>query len=66
MFWLHHGNIDRLWWIWQNQQPIDRAFQIDGTRTLANVPPSDNATIDDLLNVGFVNGDYYDGTGPGH
>jgi tyrosinase len=53
MFWLHHGNIDRMWWIWQNQQPVNRAFQIAGTRTMLNSPPSDNATIADILDMGF-------------
>ncbi|KAK6067544.1 hypothetical protein SCUP234_11542 [Seiridium cupressi] len=52
LFWLHHGNIDRMWWVWQNQQPIERAFQIGGTRTMLNTPPSDNATIDDLIDLG--------------
>lgn len=44
---------------WQNQD-ITRAFQISGTRTLANVPPSDNATIEDLVGVGFVHGGVYE------
>ncbi|ORY58915.1 uncharacterized protein BCR38DRAFT_400025 [Pseudomassariella vexata] len=52
IFWLHHGNIDRVWWIWQNQNPIDRAFQIAGTRTLFNMPPSDNATVEDMIDLG--------------
>ncbi|KAH6656064.1 hypothetical protein BKA67DRAFT_562558 [Truncatella angustata] len=54
LFWLHHGNIDRMWWIWQNQKPVDRAFQIGGTRTMLNLPPSDNATIDDTINLGIL------------
>jgi tyrosinase len=56
MFWLHHGGIDRMWWIWQNQQPVERAFQIAGTKTMLNSPPSDNATIDDILNMGYNGG----------
>lgn len=61
LFWLHHGQVDRLWWIWQNQRPLERAFQINGTRTLGNSPPSADATIEDLINVGFVDGEYEEG-----
>lgn len=32
MFWLHHGQIDRTWWIWQNQDVAGRALQIGGPR----------------------------------
>ena len=56
LFWLHHGQIDRTWWIWQNlgeTGPAARAFQIAGTRTIFNQPPSPNATIDDLMDLGF-------------
>lgn len=57
LFWLHHGNVDRMWWIWQNQKPTERAFQIAGTRTMLNIPPSDNATIDDNINLGILGAD---------
>ncbi|KAH8646666.1 tyrosinase [Xylariales sp. PMI_506] len=53
IFWLHHGNIDRMWWIWQNQDPINRSFQIAGTRTMMDSPPSANATIEDLIGMGY-------------
>lgn len=39
--------------MWQNQDPAARAFQIAGTRTMLNQPASDNATIDDLMDLGF-------------
>jgi tyrosinase len=53
MFWLHHGQIDRTWWIWQNQQPVERAFDIAGTLTVFNDPPSANATVEDLIDMGL-------------
>ncbi|KAK8022411.1 Di-copper centre-containing protein [Apiospora rasikravindrae] len=56
MFWLLHANVDRVWWMWQNQAPLERSFRIAGTRTMANEPPSANATLDDWLDMGF-NGD---------
>ncbi|KAL5325795.1 hypothetical protein ACEPPN_006928 [Leptodophora sp. 'Broadleaf-Isolate-01'] len=27
VFWLHHGQVDRHWWIWQNQDPANRVQQ---------------------------------------
>lgn len=54
LFWLLHSMADRVWWMWQNQKPVERAFQIAGTRTSSNIPPSDNATIDDILDLGVV------------
>lgn len=29
-FWLHHANIDRIWWIWQNQDLATRQNAIAG------------------------------------
>ena len=54
MFWLHHSMVDRVWWMWQNQRPVERAFQIADTRTMRNKPPSDNATIDDIIDIGIA------------
>lgn len=36
VFWLHHAQIDRLWAIWQNQDPQARTFQVWGTQTAGN------------------------------
>jgi len=52
MFWLHHGQIDRTWWIWQNQDLAQRQNAIAGTITLNNNPPSRNGTLQDILNMG--------------
>ncbi|KAK6856634.1 hypothetical protein PG995_006821 [Apiospora arundinis] len=54
MFWLHHSQIDRTWWIWQNQKPLERVFQIAGTRTLLNYPASRDANIEDPLNLYYT------------
>lgn len=55
-FWLHHGQIDRVWWIWQNQDPESRTSAFGGTITSKNEPPSRNGTLNDTIDVG-VNGD---------
>ncbi|PSR90369.1 hypothetical protein BD289DRAFT_366202 [Coniella lustricola] len=60
-FWLHHSMVDRLFSTWQNQDIEARMFQISGTRTMANDPPSANATIEDLIGVGWVSGEYNEG-----
>ncbi|KAH8887984.1 putative tyrosinase [Thozetella sp. PMI_491] len=54
LFWLHHSMIDRVWWMWQNQDVKTRSFQIDGTRTMRNNPPSANATINDIIDLGYI------------
>ena len=56
VFWLHHGQIDRTWWIWQNQDIASRQDAISGTITMDNSPASRNGTLDDTLYLG-VNAD---------
>jgi hypothetical protein len=52
---LHHAQIDRVWWIWQNQDLNTRLTAIGDTITILNQPPSRNGTLDDLIDLG-VNG----------
>jgi tyrosinase len=51
-FFLHHAQIDRTWWIWQNQDSKTRQNAIAGTNTIFNFPPSANTTLDDLIDLG--------------
>lgn len=53
-FYLHHSMIDRVWWIWQNQDPENRETAISGTNTLHNNPPSENTTLDTLVDLGYA------------
>ncbi|KAH6671794.1 tyrosinase [Halenospora varia] len=55
-FYLHHAQIDRTWWIWQNQDIKNRQNAISGTITLNNSPPSRNGTLSDTISLG-VNAD---------
>ncbi|KAI1750880.1 hypothetical protein F4782DRAFT_531917 [Xylaria castorea] len=55
-FYFHHGQLDRLWAIWQEQAPADRLYATSDTQTWANSPPSPNATISDILDFGYVGG----------
>ncbi|KAH8808754.1 hypothetical protein F5884DRAFT_381033 [Xylogone sp. PMI_703] len=51
-FFLHHAQIDRTWWIWQNQDLPARLNAISGTITLNNSPPSRNGTLNDYVDLG--------------
>ncbi|KAL2784991.1 hypothetical protein BJX66DRAFT_347789 [Aspergillus keveii] len=53
LFWFHHAQVDRIWSIWQSRDLGTREFAIDGTQTLFNIPPSPNATLDDLMPFDF-------------
>ncbi|GIZ43681.1 hypothetical protein CKM354_000689800 [Cercospora kikuchii] len=60
IFYLHHAMIDRVWWIWQHtENPFQRQFSdeaISGTRTLLDMPPSANATLDDIIDFQYAAG----------
>ncbi|KAJ5193984.1 Tyrosinase [Penicillium cf. griseofulvum] len=56
-FWLHHGMIDRTWWIWQNLDLYKRLNAISGTGTFLNSPPSPNTTLDTLIDLGYAGGE---------
>ncbi|KFA69870.1 hypothetical protein S40285_08983 [Stachybotrys chlorohalonatus IBT 40285] len=49
-FYLHHGQVDRLYFIWQNLDWTNRQT-IFGTGTMNNRPPSRNQTLDDVLDL---------------
>lgn len=53
-FWFHHAMIDRLWWIWQNQDLETRQVAIAGTITFNNQPPSRDGLLEDVLDMGYV------------
>lgn len=59
LFWSHHANIDRVWWMWQMLDPETRvgnvSTAISGALTLNDLyAPHGNGTLTDLQNVGFV------------
>ncbi|ORY12827.1 hypothetical protein BCR34DRAFT_481904 [Clohesyomyces aquaticus] len=45
VFWFHHGMIDRIWWIWQMQDPENRMNKVPGN------PPAD-----DIVDLGWTAG----------
>ena len=51
-FFLHHGQIGRLWWPWQMKDPKNRIYgknALFGTGSILNLPPSPNTTMADVL-----------------
>ncbi|OTA66034.1 Di-copper centre-containing protein [Hypoxylon sp. EC38] len=55
-FYLHHGMIDLVWWIWQSLDYKNRRNAIAGTGTFLNTPPSPNTTLDDIIDLGYAGG----------
>ncbi|KAI1877344.1 hypothetical protein JX265_003352 [Neoarthrinium moseri] len=59
VFYLHHGMIDRVYWIWQmlgeGDEGLERRLRdVGGTITPGNSPPSRNGTADDVLDLGVL------------
>ncbi|KAM7206587.1 tyrosinase-like protein [Naviculisporaceae sp. PSN 640] len=52
-FWLHHAQIDRVYWIWQNLDFQNRQG-VNGTNTFLDQPPSPATTVEDLLDLGHL------------
>lgn len=50
-FFLQHAQIDRVWWVWQNQKPKDRTYVIAGQRQFAN-PNASYTTLEDVIELG--------------
>lgn len=50
-FYLHHAQIDRTWWIWQNQDPARRTSAIGGAIVFLD-PTARNGTLDDIIDLG--------------
>ncbi|KAI1463145.1 Di-copper centre-containing protein [Daldinia caldariorum] len=56
-FYQHHGQIDRMYFIWQNLDWKNRQTMA-GTITMMNMPASRNGTLDDILDINPVGGTY--------
>ncbi|KAK1996222.1 Di-copper centre-containing protein [Colletotrichum falcatum] len=52
-FFLHHAMVDRIYWLWQAHH-LQEAFNIAGTITVLNLPPSRNASVEDIIEMGVL------------
>ena len=50
IFYLHHANLDRIWWNWQQTEPNIRLYEVSGRSTIT--PPFQNITLDFGLEMG--------------
>ncbi|RAH83161.1 tyrosinase central domain protein [Aspergillus japonicus CBS 114.51] len=57
VFFLHHAQVDHMWWTWQTMDLDTRRYALNGTMTLENVPPSRELTLEDLLTWGPLSQD---------
>jgi tyrosinase len=55
-FFVHPGQVDRMWAIWQGLDPVHRQYTLTQTNTYLNVPPSANTTLNDTVQLGFAGG----------
>ena len=54
-FYPHHGQVDRLYWIWQMLDFPNRQG-VFGTGTFLDQPPSPNVTVNDVIDISPLNG----------
>ncbi|MCJ1262334.1 hypothetical protein MMC22_002204 [Lobaria immixta] len=53
-FYFHHAQVDRVWTIWQQQDAAKRQYELTGTTTWFNIPPSPNITMADIQDIGYL------------
>lgn len=47
VFYLHHGQLDRLWWLWQQRNPVQRTFDYGGG--VRGGPNANTGGLEDVL-----------------
>lgn len=52
MFFLHHAQIDRLWWLWQQADPSARKTDFVGEKVTIDSSIASEASLDDILEMG--------------
>ncbi|PYI34945.1 Di-copper centre-containing protein [Aspergillus indologenus CBS 114.80] len=52
VFYLHHTQLDRLWWLWQERNPRQRHFEYTGPAAMGSEQPA--SVYDQLPMSGFV------------
>lgn len=53
LFFLHHTQVDRLWWLWQQQNPSNRTMQYNGNHpSQPDGSPGAPVSLNDKLPMG--------------
>lgn len=53
-FFLHHGQIDRVWAMWQAQDEKSRRYALNGTGVILNPPWGERVRLDTLMEFGIL------------
>ncbi|EEP79377.1 conserved hypothetical protein [Uncinocarpus reesii 1704] len=53
-FMLHHAMVDRIWALWQAQDPENRRWALNGTSTIMNAPSTPEVDLDTQLTWGWL------------
>ncbi|KAF9892078.1 hypothetical protein FE257_002484 [Aspergillus nanangensis] len=54
IFMLHHSMVDRVWTLWQNEDPVHRQDALNGTTIINNPPGSPTVTVDTVVEFGVL------------
>ncbi|KAI2087553.1 hypothetical protein LOZ36_002691 [Ophidiomyces ophidiicola] len=54
VFMLHHAMVDRIWTLWQAQDPENHQWALNGTATIMNPPTSPEVDLDTQLTWGWL------------
>jgi hypothetical protein len=54
VFFLHHTQVDRLWWIWQQRDPGRRLHEFSGPRETFMHMDNRESSLDDTLYAGTI------------
>ncbi|GLB38100.1 putative tyrosinase central domain-containing protein [Lyophyllum shimeji] len=52
LFFLHHANLDRIWWEWQMADPAKRLHEVSGRASVT--PPYGKVTLETMLEMGSL------------
>jgi tyrosinase len=54
IFMLHHAMVDRMWDQWQEQDPANRRYALNGTAIIYNPPDAPLVTVDTVVEFGVL------------
>ncbi|KAI1845478.1 hypothetical protein JX265_012423 [Neoarthrinium moseri] len=55
LFFMHHAQVDRLWWLWQQADPTARILDYSGNKFAAYTGDDTRASLDDIMTFKGLN-----------